>query len=118
MHAALRVCPKCLTEYDPPDARCTFDGESLQEVGQEREDETPPLGTPLLPATLGELGAYRLLSILGEGAMAVVYAAEHGKLGRRCAIKRLRPEHVVGQEALQRFVAEARTIASSLTHGE
>ena len=40
-----------------------------------------------------QLGAYRLLEIVGEGVMGYVYRAEHVRLGREVAIKLLRPEY-------------------------
>ena len=53
------------------------------------------------------LGQYRLLSQLGQGAAGVVYLAEHQELGRRVALKVLRPDRVADAEALARFHQEA-----------
>ncbi len=55
-------------------------------------------------------GSYKLLSPLGEGGMGVVYVAEHQALGKRVALKVLRPE-LADEEMSARFVAEARAAA-------
>ena len=62
---------------------------------------------------LGErLGPYRLLRQLGEGGMARIYLAEHEKLGRICAIKRLHADHFADRLTVARFLAEARAVGA------
>jgi eukaryotic-like serine/threonine-protein kinase len=56
------------------------------------------------------LGSYRLLEVLGEGGMGVVYRAEHVRLGRRVALKMLRPEYSSDAHAVRRFFTEARAV--------
>ncbi len=56
------------------------------------------------------VGAYRLLSLLGEGGMGRVYLAEHIKLGRRVALKMLRSEFANNPNAVRRFFDEARAV--------
>ena len=70
----------------------------------------------MLAAKPGEsIGNYRLLGKLGSGGMGVVYAAEHVLLGRRAAIKFLRPEVSSDPTIVERFFTEARA-ASSVRH--
>ncbi|MGB5220324.1 MAG: serine/threonine-protein kinase [Polyangiales bacterium] len=60
------------------------------------------------------LGQYNLERKLGEGAMGVVYQANHGMLKRPTAIKLLKPE-VADPEALERFRREVQ-LTAKLTH--
>ena len=62
------------------------------------------------------LGGYRLVRLLGSGAMADVYLAEQQSLGRQVAVKVLRPETTRHVAAVERFTQEARA-AASLVHG-
>lgn len=56
------------------------------------------------------LGSYRILRLLGEGGMGQVFEAEHTLLGRRVALKLLRPEYAVKRDAVRRFFQEARAV--------
>jgi eukaryotic-like serine/threonine-protein kinase len=76
--------------------------------GKAREPQ--PGGRPLLDGS-PDLGPYRLLSVLGEGGMGVVYLAEQGApLRRRVAIKVLK----LGMDTAQvvaRFESERQALA-------
>ena len=59
----------------------------------------------------GELGGYHLVSELGAGGMGVVYLGEHRLLGRRAAVKTIRPEIAADPSFGRRFQLEAMAIA-------
>ncbi len=54
---------------------------------------------------------YRLDAVLGEGGMAVVWAAVHTETDRRVALKLVRPEFVTDDTVRDLFVREARIAA-------
>ena len=56
------------------------------------------------------LGSYRLMEVIGRGGMGRVYMAEHVRLGRRVALKVLRPEYAVKRDAVARFFQEAKAV--------
>lgn len=58
---------------------------------------------------------YRLMELIGEGGMALVYKAECAKLCRTVAVKILRPQYASDQDFVERFRREARA-AASLSH--
>ena len=61
-----------------------------------------------------QLGDYRILSLLGEGGMGEVYLAEDLALGRKVALKLVRPGFG-GTNLVRQFQREARILAG-LTH--
>ena len=67
----------------------------------------PRLGT--------ELAGHRILAVIGRGGMAVVYLAEHLRLGRKVALKVLGPELAEDEAFRARFTRESR-IAAGLDH--
>jgi serine/threonine-protein kinase len=57
------------------------------------------------------IGNYRILRKIGEGGMGAVYEAIHTTLGRRAAIKTLRPGSLPDANAAARFFNEAKAIS-------
>jgi serine/threonine protein kinase/tetratricopeptide (TPR) repeat protein len=65
--------------------------------------EAPPAGAP------SQIGSYRILDLLGEGGMGVVYRAEQEKPHRIVALKVVRPG-IVSSTLLRRFEHEAQVL--------
>ena len=63
-----------------------------------------------VPAALRQIGAYRVLKMLGEGGMGVVYLAQREDLGSLAAIKILR-DAWMSPARRARFESERRTLA-------
>jgi Tol biopolymer transport system component/serine/threonine protein kinase len=61
------------------------------------------------------LGRYHIDEVLGHGGMGVVYRAVDETLGRRVALKCIRPDHLEDDNFRHRLLRESRA-ASSLTH--
>ena len=59
-----------------------------------------------------DVGAYRVVAILGRGGMGVVYRAEDPRLGREVAIKVLPAEVADEPQRLRRFEREARAVGA------
>src|SRR5437762_1247308 len=51
-------------------------------------------------------GRYKLVKKLGKGGMGTVYSVEHVVLGKRMALKLLRPEFMTNEVAVARFLQE------------
>jgi eukaryotic-like serine/threonine-protein kinase len=60
-------------------------------------------------------GHIRILGVLGQGGMGEVYAGIDERLGRRVAVKAIRAERRLSEEARSRFLHEARSL-SALDH--
>src|SRR5512143_629558 len=89
----MSLCPTCQTRLDADARVCPFEG-----VGHAAKD-------PLIGRVLGE--RYRVLAQIGEGGMGTVYRVEHVVLGRRMAVKVLRPEYSTDDDLVRRFQREA-----------
>ena len=64
-----------------------------------------------IPVREGDLlaGKYRVERVLGIGGMGIVVAARHEQLDQRVAIKFVRDEALGNEEAVERFLREARS---------
>ncbi|HET9766941.1 MAG TPA: serine/threonine-protein kinase [Thermoanaerobaculia bacterium] len=58
------------------------------------------------------LGRYQVEGLVGQGGMAVVYRAVDSVLGRTVAVKVIRPAYTEDPHFLERFLQEARVVAS------
>ncbi len=57
------------------------------------------------------LGNFRLIERLGGGGMGIVFLAEEESLGRRVALKLIRPEQIYMPQAKERFRREVEAVA-------
>ncbi|WP_373048658.1 serine/threonine-protein kinase [Vulgatibacter sp.] len=100
----MRLCPRCGGSYGSDAAYCTRDGTRLGPADAV-DERTLLVGQQGLV-----LGSYRLVELIGEGGMGRVYLAEHTRLGRKVALKMLKPELASNPQAVKRFFAEARAV--------
>ena len=66
-------------------------------------------------AKISDIGKYRIIDLVGEGAMGVVYKAEDSVLGRTVAIKVMNDSIARQEDLRKRFLHEAQA-AASLQH--
>lgn len=112
----MAYCPSCKTSIPEGQQVCPTCGSVPQELVQRegrscREGDSPKAGhTGLVLA-----GKYRLVELLGEGAMGWVYRGVHLTLESAVAVKIMKPPDRPDSTRAARFVREARA-ASRLNH--
>jgi serine/threonine protein kinase len=131
----MRSCLLCGAKYADNIDRCPRDGGAVVDADTPSAEAGPDTDPTWLPPASGaptlrrwkanaapsddphpstvipsgtELGAYKVLELLGRGGMGRVYLALHQVLGKRVAIKVLRASFAANQEAVQQFFREAR----------
>ncbi len=82
---------------------------SSQSASHNRFDFLAP---PRTEGELGWLAHYRVLRLLGEGNMGLVFLAQDSLLSRPVALKVIRPEIADAPAITQRFMREARATAA------
>jgi serine/threonine protein kinase/Leucine-rich repeat (LRR) protein len=70
------------------------------------------LAPPRRADEIGRLGPYRVLRVLGQGGMGLVFHAEDIQLKRRVALKVMLPQRAGSSAARERFLREARSAAA------
>jgi serine/threonine protein kinase len=78
-------------------------------------DDYPFLAPPQNAEEMGRLGPYRILKVLGTGAMGIVFLAEHEKLKRAVALKVMKPALAAYPDFHRRFLREAQ-LAAAIDH--
>ena len=124
-HAALELPPEQRADF-LKDACGDYDGlrQEIESLLQYDAASAGFLERPAAPAAVGtvgaipssmvnrQIGAYRMVALLGVGGMGEVYRAHDTKLGRDVAIKIL-PAHFTDEpERRARFAREARLLAT------
>ncbi|MEO6952847.1 MAG: serine/threonine-protein kinase [Polyangia bacterium] len=56
------------------------------------------------------VGNYQVLEKIGQGSMGAVYLAQHPSIGKRVALKVIRPDLAADEETVMRFFNEARAV--------
>jgi len=110
-------CRTCGAEYPPGTPFCLKDGAPLASpTGTDAYAPTTEAGRlvpqqPAPPIEMGiAVGEYRVTDQIGQGGMGVVYGGVHPIIGKKVAIKVLRPEFASRSDVVARFVAEARAV--------
>ncbi len=111
------TCSRCQTTLGPEERFCSGCGrprdgtEVLNVTGLESKAEAGwrEVQDRLQAATEGR---YQVVRELGRGGMAAVYLAKELALSREVAIKVMRPSFLLDPGMVERFLREARTMAS------
>ena len=91
----------------------TFAGSVVSD--DDADDAVGFLSPPTRADSLGRLGHYEVLEILGRGGFGIVFRAFDDTLQRVVAVKVLSPAMAATSPARKRFLREARTSAAGAT---
>src|ERR1700733_1384325 len=102
----------------PPGPEATMNRDSLIEpIGETNSSKRHTLHRritrPTFIVSLQEgspVGEYEVQAQIGEGAMGTVYSAVQPLIGKRVAIKVLKPELCANEGQIRRFIAEAQAV--------
>ena len=99
---SMRICAKCGKKAPESERFCpTDDSVLVDQVDYDRMGQT--------------VGNYHLQHIIGRGGMGTVFKGEHIYIGKPVAVKVLHERFARYEDAVRRFLREART-ASSIQH--
>ncbi len=101
-----RNAPAAWGEEPPPRSGAAEAVDQIEAAAQLWGEE-PPTRDPLIGMKLGE---YELRSRIGVGGMGFVYDGIQPLIGKRVAVKVLRPELAQAPEQVARLLAEARAV--------
>ncbi|WP_165230979.1 bifunctional serine/threonine-protein kinase/formylglycine-generating enzyme family protein [Aquisphaera insulae] len=87
------------------------EGKTLKRPSADRSDEWDLLPPPKIAKGQMIFGKYRLVEKLGEGGMGDVWLVDNVELGRKCALKLLKPQIAHNDKGWRRFRREARLMA-------
>ena len=124
-----RYRPRCKYCGEPFDLRIDLDGKPTlvfkseatqlppdRELSAEKEEASSPVARDRDVSSMPDrLGGYRILRLLGRGAMGTVYEAKQISLDRLVALKTIRGRLAENPASLARFTREAYA-AAQLTH--
>jgi serine/threonine protein kinase len=85
---------------------------NFESVGTAQESDFDFLRPPQGPSEIGRLGNYRVLKLLGSGAMGLVFQAEDVTLKRQVALKTMKKTQAALEVNKQRFLREAQAAAA------
>ena len=96
---------------------------SIRSPRQQQEDETTlhvPVKQEENESTLipEQIGKYKILGRLGEGAMGIVYRAHHPVLNRDVALKTIRPQNLLSLDDSKRRLAKQDPDGTHVGGGE
>ena len=102
-----RLREECESDYREVIDLLPFADEELKELtlGGEPETDSPRLQENDI------LGEYRIIRLLGQGAVGEVYLAQDPELPRRVALKVL-SKRIASDDLIERFKREARAVSS------